>query len=336
MTKQKLYVNGTHCNACKIMIEDIIGEQSGVQRVSVDLSEQSVTVEGDISENKEELVRQWTEKLKKHGYEIFLEQPMTSKKDPIKLSAVLLGAGVLVLFFIFQRMGIVDLGFEGELTPWTALIIGGIASLSTCLAVVGGLILSFSANISRDVTSTKPFTLFHIGRLLGFAVLGGTLGAIGSAIEINYTISSVLGVVVSLIMIILGANLLGLLRKNGGLQITLPGSIFRRFKKIENGFFAPFIVGIGTFFLPCGFTQSMQLAALSSGSFISGGLIMGAFAIGTLPMLATLSFGSYRFSKTKYAATFFQAAGVMVMGLGIFAFLSALAGLGIIRPLFNI
>jgi sulfite exporter TauE/SafE/copper chaperone CopZ len=336
MTKQKLYVSGTHCNACKLMIEDIISEQKGVQQVSVDLSEQSVTVEGDIDANKDALIQQWAEKLKKHGYELFVERPEISGKKPVKISAVLLGTGILALFFIFQRMGIVDLGFEGSLTPWTALIIGGIASVSTCLAVVGGLILSFSANISRDVTSTKPFTLFHIGRLLGFTALGGGLGFIGDAIEINYTISSILGIIVSLIMIVLGANLLGLLRKNGGIQITLPASIFKRFKKIENGFFAPFIVGIGTFFLPCGFTQSMQFAALSSGSFISGSLIMGAFAIGTLPMLAALSFGSYRFSKTRYATTFFQAAGVMVMGLGIFAFLSALAGLGIIRPLFNI
>ncbi len=30
----------------------------------------------------------------------------------------------------------------------------------------------------------------------------------------------------------------------------------------------PIIVGVGTFFLPCGFTQSMQIAALSSGSFV--------------------------------------------------------------------
>lgn len=31
--------------------------------------------------------------------------------------------------------------------------------------------------------------------------------------------------------------------------------------------FIPAIIGVLTFFLPCGFTQSMQLAAVASGSF---------------------------------------------------------------------
>ncbi|MBP6911491.1 sulfite exporter TauE/SafE family protein [Patescibacteria group bacterium] len=48
-------------------------------------------------------------------------------------------------------------------------------------------------------------------------------------------------------------------------------------------------MGIGTFFLPCGFTQSMQVYTLSTGSFLAGGLTMLSFALGTLPMLLLLS-----------------------------------------------
>jgi sulfite exporter TauE/SafE len=79
----------------------------------------------------------------------------------------------------------------------------------------------------------------------------------------------------------------------------------------------------------------MQFAALSSGSFWSGMLIMGVFAIGTLPMLALLSFGSYRFSHTRYSPLFFKTAGVVVIGLGVIALLSSLAAQGIIRPVIN-
>ena len=80
----------------------------------------------------------------------------------------------------------------------------------------------------------------------------------------------------------------------------------------------------------------MQIAAVGSGSFISGMLIMFAFALGTLPMLALLSFGSASFAHGRHAPLFFKSAGVVVVGLGIFALLAGLAGLGVIYPLFNI
>jgi sulfite exporter TauE/SafE len=80
----------------------------------------------------------------------------------------------------------------------------------------------------------------------------------------------------------------------------------------------------------------MQVVALSSGSFMSGMLIMFAFALGTLPMLSLLSFGSSSFAHSKHAPLFFKASGVVVLGLGFFAFFSGLASLGIINPIFNI
>ncbi|HCB52054.1 TPA: hypothetical protein DEP21_05855 [Patescibacteria group bacterium] len=45
------------------------------------------------------------------------------------------------------------------------------------------------------------------------------------------------------------------------------------------------MAGVLTFFLPCGFTLAMQILAISSGNFWMGGLIMGFFALGTLPGL---------------------------------------------------
>lgn len=85
--------------------------------------------------------------------------------------------------------------------------------------------------------------------------------------------------------------------------------------------FAQFLIGkVETFFLPCGFTQSMQIVALSSGSFVSGMFIMLAFALGTLPMLALLSFGSASTIVIKYAPLFFKSAGVVVIGLKFLSF----------------
>ena len=330
------HVSGTHCHACKVMIEDVLGEQPGVKKVSVDLAKQTVTVESEIPHVPETVVQEWSRLLEPHKYRLSLVREEQPKETKSLVYAVPLGLVLLGLFFLLQKSGVIQLDFEDGLTPWAALLIGVIASLSTCLAVVGGLVLSLSAKVSQEVSTVRPFVFFHLGRLVSFTVLGGVLGAVGSAAKINGTAMAILGIFAALIMLILGLNLLDVFHVTKRLQLALPRHFSDRIMKIENGFFAPFIVGAGTFFLPCGFTQSMQFMALTSGSFVSGSLIMTSFALGTLPMLSLLSFGSFRFAHTRYAPIFFRTAGVVVVGFGIFGLLAALAGLGIIRPLFNI
>ncbi len=94
------------------------------------------------------------------------------------------------------------------------------------------------------------------------------------------------------------------------------------------------MLGILTFFLPCGFTQSMQISALTTGSFLQGGLIMLIFALGTLPILALISFSSIKFSKSLRSGIFFKTAGFIVIFFAIFNFLSALTAAGLVPPIF--
>ena len=63
---------------------------------------------------------------------------------------------------------------------------------------------------------------------------------------------------------------------------------------------------------------------------------MLAFALGTFPMLALLSFGTAGFAHSRYAPLFFKSAGIVVIGLGVFALLAGFAGIGIIPPIINI
>jgi len=334
MSEHRLYVSGTHCAACKVLIEETLGEQHGVTSVKVDLAGECVDIACDTQETAAALADRWTPLLKPHGYALSAEKAAAKKELKTLLYAVPLGLVILALFFLLQRSGLVNVGFSGGLTPWTALLIGVVASVSTCLAVVGGLVLSLSAEVAKGTATLRPFGFFHVGRIVGFALLGGLLGLLGDTIAINSTVTAILGVVAAVVMVLLGINLLNVFRATRALQLTMPRWL-SRITKIERGYFAPLIVGAGTFFLPCGFTQSMQLAALSSGSFWSGGLTMLMFALGTLPVLAALSFGSFKFARSKYAPLFFRTAGVVVIGLGLFAVLSGLAGLGIIKPIFT-
>ena len=329
------HVTGTHCAACKMLIEDVLREQDIIRSVLVNLKRETVEITTESGESPEELARILTEKIKPNGYTLSVEKIISENGNGNVLwQAVPIGLLFLALFFWLQKSGILNFGIGGETTPITSFIIGLIASVSSCLAIVGGLVLSISAKISQDEENdTKTFILFHAGRLVSFALLGGVLGMLGNAIGINFTFTAILGLVAALVMLLLGLNLVGVFARN---KITLPSGIFKFFRKIEHQTFTPLIIGFGTFFLPCGFTQSMQIVALSSGSFISGALIMLAFALGTLPMLSLLSFGSASFAHGRHAPLFFKSAGVVVIGLGVFALLAGLAGLGIISPLFSI
>ena len=99
---------------------------------------------------------------------------------------------------------------------------------------------------------------------------------------------------VALFMLVIGINLLDVFRGASRLQPSMPGFISKRrwVPPALTHTFTPALVGGATFFLPCGFTQAMQLYAVSTGSAVSGSLTMLFFALGTLPALALFSFTS--------------------------------------------
>jgi sulfite exporter TauE/SafE/copper chaperone CopZ len=334
MKTYTIHVSGTHCESCKILIEDILGDEPNISNVHVDIQKQTVTFSTD-EHDVHALAKVLTKKIQGNGYTLSVEKVLNEKKNEGNIwQAVLIGVGVLVLFFVLQKSGILNFGIGGKPTPVTGFFVGLVASVSSCLAVVGGLILSLSAKIAEnDSKNKKPFYLFHAGRLFGFAILGGVLGLIGKGLGVNYIVQAILMIVASVVMIGLGLNLTGIFKRS---KVTLPSSIFNFFRNIENQTFAPLALGVGTFFLPCGFTQSMQVSALGSGSAITGSLIMFFFALGTLPVLVLLSFGSVSFAQSRYAGLFFKSSGVVVIGLGLFALVSQLVALGIISPLFTI
>jgi sulfite exporter TauE/SafE len=67
----------------------------------------------------------------------------------------------------------------------------------------------------------------------------------------------------------MGLHLIGIVPSISGLGIHFPKSWTEKFLTSKNPIFAP-LLGVITFFIPCGFTLSMQLVAVSTGSFRSG------------------------------------------------------------------
>lgn len=335
MSTHTFHVSGMHCASCKIFIEDTLNSHELVRVAQVDLKKEILQIETSSTHSPAELADILTNEVASNGYTISVEKTGEGIKDSNDFwKALPIGLGVLALFFLVQKSGLLHIGIGGQITPVTGFLIGLIASVSSCLAVVGGLVLSLSANLAQGtVRNTKILVQFHVARVVSFAMLGGVLGMIGGVIGINFTLTTILGIIASTIMLVLGLNLLGVIKKN---NLVFSSRFFNFFTRNKRSIIAPWLLGFATFFLPCGFTQSMQVSALSSGSFLSGLLILFSFALGTLPVLAFLSFGSVSFARGNHASLFFKSAGVVVIGLGLFALLSGLAALGIITPLFSI
>ncbi|KND50526.1 MAG: hypothetical protein AB202_02650 [Parcubacteria bacterium C7867-007] len=337
METYTFHVQGMHCKSCIALTEGELMDLPEVTHAESSLKTHTVDVVGEFGgRTQDEIVAYLTEPLKRHGYSLHLEKQAHKVKWADFTYAIPVAAVFIALFIVLQKLGIVNLAGSGEMTYATAFVIGLVASVSTCMAVVGGLVLSMSASYAKEGQGVRPQILFHVGRLVSFFVLGGVIGALGSAFQLGGTGTFVLSFIVAVILLILGLNLLDVFPWTKKLLPTLPASFSKhvtRFKGV-NSTLTPLLIGAATFILPCGFTQSMQLYSLTTGSFLQGALTMTVFALGTLPILALLSFSSLSIKKLQ-TGVFYKTAGLVVIFFGLFNLMNSLVAVGLIPPLFS-
>src|SRR5260370_39909120 len=130
--------------------------------------------------------------------------------------------------------------------------------------------------------------------------------------------SALLMILASILMIVVGLQMLNLFPWLKRLQPRMPKMLAHKIhdlseNKVRGG---AFLLGASTFFLPCGFTQALQLYVLAKGSFTTGALTMLAFSLGTLPALISLSAMS-SFATGGFQTYFLKLARAPVGSAGI-------------------
>lgn len=254
----------------------------------------------------------------------------------IVLVAIYQGSKTLNLFsFNADTENVIGLG--------TVLLIGLTASTSSCLAMVGGLLLSVTSTWSQahpKATSAEKFEPqlhFNLGRLLGYYLFGGLTGILGQQLLLSIHGTGMLKIGLSVLMIVLGLNILGLIPKRF-CRMPLPKPLLKRVRGLStsDGIAAPLTLGALTYFIPCGFTQSMQLLALASGNFWTGSSIMFVFALGTLPSLIGIGALS-SFVQGKMGRLFITFSGAISLLLGFSNLQSGLllSGVNLSLPTFS-
>jgi sulfite exporter TauE/SafE/copper chaperone CopZ len=334
-TKYEFFVHGMYCKACETLTQMEAMNVEGVQSAKADLRTRKILVTGSFSVLPEKLAASLTNALSSYGYTVSLERERKKVRWADFLIALPAAAAFIALYILLQKAGVVRLVRADAMSYVTALLIGVVASISTCMAVVGGMVLSVSANYAKSGHTVVPQVLFHLGRLLAFFILGGVIGAVGGIFQLSATAMFALTFAVGLVMMLLGIRLLDVWPSS--LSVTIPSIVSRRLNlsKPANPIFGPLAMGAITFVLPCAFTQAMQFYTLSSGGFLAGALTMTMFALGTFPVLALLSFGSLGFRSERSSSIFFKTAGISVVAFAVFNIINSLAIAGLISPVFS-
>lgn len=166
------------------------------------------------------------------------------------------------------------------LAPLAVLTAAFMGSLH-CVGMCGPLILSTSR-------SHRDLMLYQLGRLIGYTSLGVISGAIGSKIFSTTALTSLqflTSLLLGLFFLWMGFRLLSKQSIHFNLPNFFSSSLFACIHKFSGKYSAPFLIGLFTPFLPCGWLYGFVLAAVATHTVYAGAAFMFLFWLGTLPML---------------------------------------------------
>lgn len=315
------------CTSCELLLERKLGAIQGVKEVDVDYKSGVARITADAKHLPD--YDRVSSVIRKAGYGVVGEDaPTVSSVEPDQRKWMEIGGSLIIIFAVYKLLQAFDLvslapSTSGALSFGGILIIGLVAGTSSCLAVAGGLLLALAAkyNETHEAQSPwqkfQPLLHFNIGRLASYFVLGGLVGLLGQSITLSTKMTGYMSIVIALVMLYLALTILQIIPK-GSFPIRPPKSFTRWIASLSESDHpvAPFALGALTFFLPCGFTQSLQLVALASGNFMTGALTMFVFALGTLPSLLGISAISST-AKGTTSRLFLRFAGTLVFVLGL-------------------
>ncbi|WP_370391392.1 sulfite exporter TauE/SafE family protein [uncultured Winogradskyella sp.] len=211
----------------------------------------------------------------------------------------------------------------------SALILGLLGSLH-CVGMCGPIAFMLPVDRTNSFKRITQITVYHIGRILAYSILGLLFGLIGKSLYLfgfQQQLSIIVGVLM-IVLVIIPYKTLG--------KYNLSRPINRIISKVKSGLgkalkkkTADTFVTIGFLngFLPCGLVYMAVFGAVATGSILEGSLYMILFGIGTIPLMTSAIYlGKFLNSNIKQRIQ--KAVPVFVVIIGALFILRGL-GLGI-------
>ncbi|MDR2693863.1 MAG: sulfite exporter TauE/SafE family protein [Chitinispirillales bacterium] len=243
-------------------------------------------------------------------------------------------AGMIIIiaavYIVLQQYGLLKMLLPRQIAAsadaidmsYGLIFLVGLATSVHCVAMCGGINLSqcLTAGGKGGAAGARlsflwPSLRYNTGRVVSYTLLGAVAGAVGSAITFSINMRGVLNLIAGVFMVVMGVGMLDIFPQMRRFIPKMPKFVSRWTGAGASSNRGPLIVGLLNGFLPCGPLQAMQFFALSTGSPLKGGLAMGLFSLGTVPLMFGLgTFGSFAGRASRRVMT---AGAVMVAVLGL-------------------
>ncbi len=222
----------------------------------------------------------------------------------------------------------------------TAALLVGLLGGTHCIGMCGGIVGALSSGLSLDVQTSRRRLIaaqlaYNTGRISSYTIAGVLLGLFGQQLGETGVLEGfpVGRIVAGVIMILFGIYLAGwwhsllFLERAGAHLWKYIEPLGRRFVPVRHPGQA-YLLGLVWGWLPCGMVYAVLALALASGSAASGGSIMLAFGLGTLPVMMTMGLAFNSLKRLIHDPRIRLIAGLLVILMGVMMLLANPAGHG--------
>jgi sulfite exporter TauE/SafE len=206
---------------------------------------------------------------------------------------------------------------------YVLIFLGALSGSFHCVGMCGGFPLALAGggegNLGRQL-------LYNLGRLNTLVFIGAVSGAAGRALVATgpvHVAERGLAIAAGILMIVVGAETLGLLAqlttRGAALAQATVGRVLGDVMR-SRSLAAPIALGVFNAFLPCQLIYAFAARAASTASVGEGMLTMLAFGLGTFPAMLTLGLTRV-LARPGVRARLSLAAGLLVIALGVMTLL---------------
>lgn len=290
--EKKIRIAGMTCENCEASIKKALLKHKSIKSASVSYKTGIAYLRGSNSISNKEI----NDIILPLGYEL--------DKESFPWSYLLTLSIGLTLFVLFQYL-YGRFNFDPTQSNLSiGLVIGyGLVSSLHCVSMCGGLALSASLN-QKNKTYFDTIVKYQVGRLISYTLTGLVLGLVGSIFQISNEFKNILLLGAGIWLVLLSLQMANL--------IKLPDIKWSKTFKSNTSF----TIGLLNGLMPCGALQTMQIVALSSGSPITGSIMMFVFGLVTSPALMGMQWLGLRLTQVK-AKTIKLVSSMIVLLLGL-------------------
>ena len=222
-----------------------------------------------------------------------------------------------------------------DITLLSAFLVGLLGGVH-CAGMCGGIVTALTLGLPEDQrggVQAFPYLLaYNLARIGSYTLAGSLMGGIGWLAAHWLDIRQVqlaLQLVAALFMILLGLYLAGWWTLLSRLENAGAG-IWRRIQPLTRCFMPvqsvpqAFVIGLLWGWLPCGLVYSVLVWSVAVADPVSGGLLMLAFGLGTLPVLLTIGVMASGLSRWIQNQTTRRLAGGLVILFGLIQLFKAI------------